>query len=163
MALTGQELQDKLIKDATRLFAFSEACPRDENPYRFKALLMVEALASAKEEIIAKNPKNRFLNDFIPSIIKQYKDKGYLSNRQVEVVEGVLEKNGFDVEAIREAAKRETEAAFIELQKAHAVEINGVFFQKAKFEYEAYCEQCKAQAARRWHRRPAGSYQYKTY
>lgn len=33
---------------------------------------------------------------------------GYLSNRQVEVVEGVLEKNGFDVEAIREAAKRET-------------------------------------------------------
>ena len=76
MALTGKELQDKLIKDATRLFAFSEACPRDENPYRFKALLMVEALASAKEEILTKNPKNRFLNDFIPSIIEQYKDKG---------------------------------------------------------------------------------------
>ena len=163
MALTGQELQDKLIKDATRLFAFSEACPRDESPYRFKALLAVEALASAKEEILAKNPKNRFLNDFIPSIIEQYKDKGYLSNRQVEVVEGVLAKNDFDVEAIREAAKRETEAAFIELQKAHAVEINGVFLQKSKLEYEAYCDQCRAQAARRYHRCPAGSYQYKTY
>ena len=42
MALTGQKLQDKLIKDATPLFAFSEACPRDENPYRFKALLMLK-------------------------------------------------------------------------------------------------------------------------
>ena len=61
MALTGQELQDKLIKDATRLFAFSEACPRDENPYRFKALLMVEALASAKEEILAKKSKKQIL------------------------------------------------------------------------------------------------------
>lgn len=61
MALTGKELQDKLIKDATSLFAFSEACPRDENPYRFKALLMVEALASAKEEILTKNPKKQIL------------------------------------------------------------------------------------------------------
>lgn len=159
MALTGQELQDKLFKDATRLFAFSEACPREENPYRFKALLMVEALDSAKEEILAKNPKNKFLNDFIPSIIDQYKDKGYLSNRQVEVVEGVLAKNGFNTEAILEAARRETEDAFVELQKAHAAEINGVFLQKAKFEYDSYVAQCKAQAAARYHRR--GSYQYK--
>lgn len=120
-------------------------------------------LLQRKKSLQKIQKKNRFLNDFIPSIIEQYKDKGYLSNRQVEVVEGVLAKNGFDVEAIREAAKRETEDAFIELQKAHANEINGVFFQKAKFEYEAYCEQCKAQAARRWHRRPAGSYQCKTY
>ena len=159
MALTGQELQDKLFKDATRLFAFSEACPREENPYRFKALLMVEALASAKDEILAKNPKNKFLNDFIPSIIEQYKDKGYLSNRQVEVVEGVLAKNGFNTEAILEAAHNETEDAFVELQKAHA----DVYLPRARAEYEAYCEQCKAQAARRWHRRPAGSYQYKAY
>ncbi len=163
MALTGQELQNKLIKDATRLFAFSEACPREENPYRFKALLMVEALASAKDEILAKNPKNKFLNDFIPSIIEQYKDKGYLSNRQVEVVEGVLAKNGFNTEAILEAARKETEDAFVELQKAHAEVINNVYVPLARAEYEAYCEQCRAQAARRYHRSPAGSYQYKSY
>ena len=158
MALTGQELQNKLLKDATRLFAFSEACPREENPYRFKALLMVEALASKKDEILANNTKNKFLNDFIPSIIEQYKDKGYLSNRQVEVVEGVLAKNGFNTEAILEAARNETEDAFIELQKAHARVINDVYLPRARAEYEAYCEQCKAQAARRW--RP---YQYKSY
>lgn len=163
MALTGQELQNKLLKDATRLFAFSEACPREENPYRFKALLMVEALASAKDEILANNSKNKFLNDFIPSIIEQYKDKGYLSNRQVEVVEGVLAKNGFNTEAILEAAHNETEDAFVELQKAHAKVINDVYLPRARAEYEAYCEQCRAQAARRWHRRPAGSYQYKTF
>lgn len=163
MALTGQELQDKLFKDATRLFAFSEACPREENPYRFKALLMVEALASAKDKILAKNPKNKFLNDFIPSIIEQYKDKGYLSNRQVEVVEGVLAKNCFNTEAILEAAHNETEDAFVELQKAHAKVINDVYLPRARAEYEAYCEQCRAQAARRWHRRPAGSYQYKAF
>lgn len=163
MALTGQELQDKLLKDATRLFAFSDACPREENPYRFKALLMVEALASAKDEILAKNQKNKFLNDFIPSIIEQYKDKGYLSNRQVDVVEGVLANNGFNTEAILEAAHNETEDAFVELQKAHAKVINDVYLPRARAEYEAYCEQCKAQAARRWHRRPVGSYQYKSF
>lgn len=53
MALTGQALQDKLLKDATRLFAFSSLCPREDSPYRFKALLIVEALngvAAAKAE-----------------------------------------------------------------------------------------------------------------
>ena len=157
MALTGQALQDKLLKDATRMFAFSELCPRDENPYRFKALLMVEALDSAKADILAKNPKNKFLNSFVPSIIDQFKDKGYLSNRQVEIVENVLRDNNFDVEAILLAAQNETEAAFEELQKSHANEIQG-FIAKAKAEYDAYCESCRAQAARRWHR-PVGSYQ----
>lgn len=58
---------------------------------------------------------------------------------------------------------RKRSGVFIELQKAHADEINSAFFQKAKFEYEAYCDQCKALAARRYHRRTTGSYQYKTY
>lgn len=151
MALTGQALQDKLLKDATRLFAFSSLCPREDNPYRFKALLMVEALNGAAAEILAKNPKNKFLNSFIPSIAEQFKKQGYLSNRQVEVIEGILRDNGFDVEAILAAAKAETDDAFIELQKKYPNEI-GNFKVQAEREYNAYCEQMRAQAARHYHR-----------
>ena len=151
MALTGQALQDKLLKDATRLFAFSSLCPREDNPYRFKALLMVEALNANASEILTKNPKNRFLNDFIPSISEQFKQKGYLSNRQVEIVENILIEAGLDVEAILAAAKVETDDAFIELQKKYPSEIEN-FKAKAEREYNAYCEQMRAQAARRYHR-----------
>ncbi len=153
MALTGQALQDKLIKDATRLFAFSASCPKEDNPYRFKALFVVEALNANAPEILAKNPKNRFLNDFVPSIAEQFKQKGYLSNRQVEIVENILREAGLDVEAILSAAKVETEAAFVELQTKYADVINGVYKARAEAEYNAYCEQMRAQAARRYHRR----------
>ena len=120
MALTGKALQDKLFNDATRLFIFSNNCPTKENPYRFKMLLMIEALRTAKDEILVKNPKNKFLNDFIPSVLAQFDDRGYLSNKQVEVVENVLSKNEFDVEAIKEAAAREVEIAFAEFQQKYA-------------------------------------------
>lgn len=161
MALTGKALQDKLFNDATRLFIFSDNCPTKENPYRFKMLLMIEALRSAKDEILVKNPKNKFLNDFIPSAINQFDDKGYLSNKQIEVVESVLSKNEFDVEAIKEAASREVEIAFVEFQQKYASVIEGLYLKKATADYEAYCNQCREMAARRKSRRTVGGYQYR--
>ena len=110
---------------------------------------MIEALRNAKDEILVKNPKNKFLNDFIPSAISQFDDKGYLSNRQIEVVENVLSKNEFDVEAIKEAAAREVEIAFVELQEKYASVIGGLYLKKATADYEAYCNQCREMAARR--------------
>lgn len=122
---------------------------------------MIEALRSAKDEILVKNPKNKFLNDFIPSAISQFDDKGYLSNRQIEVVENVLSKNEFDVEAIKEAAAREVEIAFVELQEKYASVIGGLYLKKATADYEAYCNQCREMAARRKSRRAVGGYQYR--
>lgn len=122
---------------------------------------MIEALRNAKDEILVKNPKNKFLNDFIPSAINQFDDKGYLSNRQIEVVENVLSKNEFDVEAIKEAAAREVEIAFVELQEKYASVIGGLYLKKATADYEAYCNQCREMAARRKSRRTAGGYQYR--
>lgn len=161
MALTGKALQDKLFNDATRLFIFSNNCPTKENPYRFKMLLMIEALRTAKDEILVKNPKNKFLNDFIPSVLAQFDDRGYLSNKQIEVVESVLSKNEFDVEAIKEAAAREVEIAFAEFQQKYASVIEGSYLKKATADYEAYCNQCKEMAARRKSRRAVGGYQYR--
>ena len=131
MALTGKALQDKLFNDATRLFIFSNNCPTKENPYRFKMLLMIEALRTAKDEILTKNPKNKFLSDFIPSILTQFDDRGYLSNKQIEVVESILSKNEFDVEAIKDAAAREVEIAFVEFQQKYASVIEGSYLKKA--------------------------------
>lgn len=122
---------------------------------------MIEALRNAKDEILVKNPKNKFLNDFIPSAISQFDDKGYLSNRQMEVVENVLSKNEFDVEAIKEAAAREVEIAFVELQEKYASVIGGLYLKKATADYEAYCNQCREMAARRKSRRAVGGYQYR--
>lgn len=122
---------------------------------------MIEALRNAKDEILVKNPKNKFLNDFIPSAISQFDDKGYLSNRQIEVVENVLSKNEFDVEAIKEAAAREVEIAFVELQEKYASVIGGLYLKKATADYEAYCNQCREMAARRKSRRTVGGYQYR--
>lgn len=122
---------------------------------------MIEALRNAKDEILVKNPKNKFLNDFIPSVISQFDDKGYLSNRQIEVVENVLSKNEFDVEAIKEAAAREVEIAFVELQEKYASVIGGLYLKKATADYEAYCNQCREMAARRKSRRTVGGYQYR--
>lgn len=161
MALTGKALQDKLFNDATRLFIFSNNCPAKENPYRFKMLLMIEALRDSKDEILVKNPKNKFLNDFIPSAINQFDDKGYLSNRQIEVVESILSKNEFDVEAIKEAAAREVEIAFVEFQQKYASIIEGSYLKRATADYEAYCNQCREMAARRKSRRTVGGYQYR--
>jgi len=161
MALTGKALQDKLFNDATRLFIFSDNCPAKESPYRFKMLLMIEALRNAKDEILVKNPKNKFLNDFIPSAINQFDDKGYLSNRQMEVVESVLSKNEFDVEAIKEAAAREVEIAFVEFQQKYASIIEGSYLKRATADYEAYCNQCREMAARRKSRRTVGGYQHR--
>lgn len=161
MALTGKALQDKLFNDATRLFIFSNNCPTKENPYRFKMLLMIEALRTAKDEILVKNPKNKFLNDFIPSVLAQFDDRGYLSNKQIEVVENVLSKNEFDVEAIKEAAAREVEIAFVEFQQKYASIIEGSYLKRATADYEAYCNQCREMAARRKSRRTVGGYQYR--
>ena len=122
---------------------------------------MIEALRNAKDEILVKNPKNKFLNDFIPSVISQFDDKGYLSNRQIEVVENVLSKNEFDVEAIKEAAAREVDIAFVELQEKYASVIGGLYLKKATADYEAYCNQCREMAARRKSRRTVGGYQYR--
>lgn len=122
---------------------------------------MIEALRNTKDEILVKNPKNKFLNDFIPSVISQFDDKGYLSNRQIEVVENVLSKNEFDVEAIKEAAAREVEIAFVELQEKYASVIGGLYLKKATADYEAYCNQCREMAARRKSRRTVGGYQYR--
>lgn len=122
---------------------------------------MIEALRNAKDEILVKNPKNKFLNDFIPSAISQFDDKGYLSNRQIEVVENVLSKNEFDVEAIKEAAAREVEIAFVELQEKYASVIGGLYLKRATADYEAYCNQCREMAARRKSRRTVGGYQYR--
>ena len=161
MALTGKALQDKLFNDATRLFIFSENCPTKENPYRFKMLLMIEALRSAKDEILVKNPKNKFLNNFIPSVLTQFDDIGYLSNKQTEIVENILSQNSFDVEAIKEAAAREVEIAFVELQQKYASVIEGSYLKRATADYEAYCNQCREMAARRKSRRAVGGYQYR--
>lgn len=161
MALTGEALQDKLFNDATRLFIFSDNCPAKENPYRFKTLLMIEALRTAKDEILEKNSKNKFLNDFIPSVINQFDNMGYLSNRQNETVENILSKNEFDVEAIKEAASREAAIAFVELQQKYASVIEGSFLRKATADYEAYCDHCRQMAARRKSRRAVGGYQYR--
>lgn len=122
---------------------------------------MIEALRNAKDEILVKNPKNKFLNDFIPSAINQFDDKGYLSNRQIEVVENVLSKNEFDVEAIKEAAAREVEIAFVEFQQKYASIIEGSYLKRATADYEAYCNQCREMAARRKSRRTVGGYQYR--
>lgn len=161
MALTGKALQDKLFNDATRLFIFSASCPAKESPYRFNTVLMIEALRTAKDEILEKNPKNKFLNTFIPSVINHFDNVGYLSNKQIGVVEDILSKNEFDVEAIKEAAAREVEIAFVEFQQKYASIIEGSFLKKATENYEAYCNHCREMAARRKSRRAVGSHQYR--
>ena len=148
MALTGQELENKLLKYATRLFAFSENCPKSSNPYRFKALLLISALDDAAPQILATS-KSHFIQEFVPSISQQYRDKGYLSNRQLEIVENVLRDNNYDVDAILEAAKRETDDALTELQKAFPDEIKEYLPLAAK-QYKDYCAQYAASFRRRW-------------
>lgn len=153
MALKGIELEAKLVKDAARLYVFSGNLPQDENPYRFKAQYLVGALNDNAAVIIANQKRSKFAADFIPSVVEQFNTKGFLSNKQLEIVENLLANNGFAsvVEALLAQAKAEADSALETIILAHALEVQE-FLPQARANYDAYRRQYAAQFRRGYRR-----------
>ena len=59
--------------------------------------------------------RNKFYKSFIPSVIEQYKNKGFITKKQEEIIENILdEKMPYAFRDIQEEIKREQEKFFDE-------------------------------------------------
>lgn len=88
-----KKLNDRIEKEAVRIYIFSEECPSCNNPYKEKAVTYAKIVRAAK---IDENDKcDNITKDITNSVLLN----GYGSNKQISVLRNFIEKN-YDMEQI---------------------------------------------------------------
>ena len=152
MAMIGKELEAKLFKDATYLFikAAGDKLPNDLNVWNIKSRKYMVPFKEVSEKVLGNHKRSSFAKRFIPSIIEQYDQKGWVSNKQLGYVIGYLSEV-MDVAPIDVAIKEEQAKVMAQLQSEFKADIEN-YIPEAKAQYDAYCAECKAQYAAQFHR-----------
>ena len=107
MALTGKELEAKLFKDATFIFIknHGKELPEELNYWGIQNIIYMNELKAHSQEILDKHKRSSFAKKFIPSIIVQFDQKGYISAVQADYVKGYIEEIAEDIALIDSAIR----------------------------------------------------------
>lgn len=88
-----QKLNDRIEKEAVRIYIFSEECPSCNNPYKEKAITYAKIVKAA--DVDTSNKYNNIAKDIAESILLN----GFGSNKQISVLRNFIERN-YDMEQI---------------------------------------------------------------
>ena len=148
MALTGKEREAKLFNDATFIFIRNNGneLPKELNYWGVKTSVYMNELKAHSQEILDKHKRSSFAKKFIPSIIEQFDQKGYISNVQAGYVRGYIEEIADDI-ALIDSAIRDLKAQILtEIQNNYKDQIMK-YIDEATQQYEMYRQQCRQNAA----------------
>lgn len=148
MALTGKELEAKLFKDATFIFIrnYGKELPKELNYWGVQTSIYINELKAHSQEILDKHKRSSFAKKFIPSIIEQFDQKGYISNVQAGYVRGYIEEIADDIALIDSAIRDLKAQIFTEIQNNYKDQILK-YLDEAAQQYEMYRQQCRQNAA----------------
>ena len=148
MALTGKELEAKLFKDATFIFIrnHGKELPKELNYWGVQASIYINELKAHSQEILGKHKRSSFAKKFIPSIIEQFDQKGYISNVQAGCVRGYIQEIADDIALIDSAIRDLKAQIFTEIQNNYKDQIMK-YIDEATQQYEIYRQQCRQNAA----------------
>ena len=148
MALTGKELEAKLFKDATFIFIrnYGKELPKELNYWGVQTSIYINELKAHSQEILDKHKRSSFAKKFIPSIIEQFDQKGYISNVQAGYVRGYIEEIADDIALIDSAIRDLKAQIFTEIQNNYKDQIMK-YLNEAAQQYEMYRQQCRQNAA----------------
>lgn len=148
MALTGKELEAKLLKDATFIFIknHGKELPKELNYWGVQTSIYINELKAHSQEILDKHKRSSFAKNFIPSIIEQFDQKGYISNVQAGYVRGYIEEIADDIALIDSAIRDLKAQIFTEIQNNYKDQIMK-YIDEATTQYQAYRSRCRQNAA----------------
>ena len=148
MALTGKELEAKLLKDATFIFIKNHGneLPEELNYWGIQNNVYMNELKAHVQEVLDKHKRSSFAKNFIPSVIEQFDQKGYISAKQAGYVRNYVEEIADDIMIIDSAIRDAKAQVFIEIQN-HYIDQISKYLDEAAQQYEAYREQCRQNAA----------------
>lgn len=148
MALTGKELEAKLFKDATFIFIrnYGKELPKELNYWGVQTSIYINELKAHSQEILDKHKRSSFAKKFIPSIIEQFDQKGYISNVQAGYVRRYIEEIADDIALIDSAIRDLKAQIFTEIQNNYKDQILK-YLDEAAQQYEMYRQQCRQNAA----------------
>ena len=148
MALTEKEREAKLFKDATFIFIrnHGKELPKELNYWGVQTSIYINELKAHSQEILDKHKRSSFAKKFIPSIIEQFDQKGYISNVQAGYVRGYIEEIADDIALIDSAIRDLKSQIFTEIQNNYKDQIMK-YIDEATTQYQAYCSRCRQNAA----------------
>lgn len=148
MALTGKEREAKLFNDATFIFIRNNGneLPKELNYWGVKTSVYMNELKAHSQEILDKHKRSSFAKKFIPSIIEQFDQKGYISNVQAGYVRGYIEEIADDIAQIDSIIRDLKAQILTEIQNNYKDQIMK-YIDEATTQYQAYCSRCRQNAA----------------
>lgn len=148
MALTGKELEAKLLKNATFIFIknHGKELPKELNYWGVQTSIYINELKAHSQEILDKHKRSSFAKNFIPSIIEQFDQKGYISKVQAGYVRGYIQEIAEDITLIDSAIRDLKSQIFTEIQNNYKDQIMK-YIDEAIQQYEMYRQQCRQNAA----------------
>lgn len=148
MALTGKERETKLLKDATFIFIknHGKELPEELNYWGIQNTVYMNELKAHSQEILDKHKRSSFAKKFIPSIIEQFDQKGYISKVQSGYVRGYIEEIADDIAQIDSIIRDLKAQIFTEIQNNYKDQIMK-YIDEATQQYEMYRQQCRQNAA----------------
>lgn len=147
MALSEKELEAKLWKDATFIFIKNRGkeLPKELDYWGIRSTIYVNKLKDCAQEILNKHKRSSFAKNFIPSIIEQFDQKGYISNRQTECIRNYIEEV-VDVKVIDSTIHNIQALIFTKIQNNYSIQISK-YLEEAAQQYEEYRAKCRQNAA----------------
>lgn len=148
MALTGKELEAKLLKDATFIFIKNHGneLPEELNYWGIQNTVYMNELKAHVQEVLDKHKRSSFAKNFIPSVIEQFDQKGFISGKQAEYVRNYVTEIADDIMLIDSAIRDAKAQIFIEIQNQYIDQISK-YLDEAAQQYEMYRQQCRQNAA----------------
>lgn len=148
MALTGKELEAKLLKDATFIFIknHGKELPEELNYWGIQNTVYMNELKAHVQEVLDKHKRSSFAKNFIPSVIEQFDQKGFISGKQAEYVRNYVTEIADDIMLIDSAIRDAKAQIFIEIQNQYIDQISK-YLDEAAQQYEMYRQQCRQNAA----------------
>ena len=137
MALTEKEREAKLFNDATFIFIrnYGKELPKELNYWGVQTSIYINELKAHSQEILDKHKRSSFAKKFIPSIIEQFDQKGYISNVQAGYVRGYIEEIADDIALIDSAIRDLQAQIFTDIQNNYKAQIMK-YIDEATQQYE---------------------------
>lgn len=98
------------------------------------------------QEVLDKHKRSSFAKNFIPSVIEQFDQKGFISGKQAEYVRNYVTEIADDIMLIDSAIRDAKAQIFIEIQNQYIDQISK-YLDEAAQQYEMYRQQCHQNAA----------------
>lgn len=98
------------------------------------------------QEVLDKHKRSSFAKNFIPSVIEQFDQKGFISGKQAEYVRNYVTEIADDIMLIDSAIRDAKAQIFIEIQNQYIDQISK-YLDEAAQQYEMYRQQCRQNAA----------------